>query len=56
LIRFDQLAPVAVTLEAAYPMKINLDRTPRKMASPPKLYNRAFPIITKSHIHAILDA
>jgi hypothetical protein len=37
-------------------MKINLDRAPAKMASPPKLNNRTFAVITKSHIHAILDA
>jgi hypothetical protein len=56
LIYFDELALLAVSLEPAYPMKINLDRAPRKMASPPQLDNRAFAVITKSHIHAILDA
>jgi hypothetical protein len=55
LICLDQLALIAVCPKAAYPMKINLDRAQRKMASPPQLDNRAFAIIAKSHIHAILD-
>jgi hypothetical protein len=56
LICLDQLALITVSLKTAYPMKINLDRAPRKMASPPQPDNRAFTLITKSHIHAILDA
>ena len=52
---FDQLALVAVSSEPARPLKINLDRAPRKMASPPQLDDRPFAVITKSHIHAILD-
>jgi hypothetical protein len=56
LICFDQLALVAVSPEPTYPMKINLDRAPRKMASPLQLDNRAFAVTTKSHIHVILDA
>jgi hypothetical protein len=55
LIDFDQLALVAVSSEPARPLKINLDRAPRKMASPPQLDDRPFAVITKSHIHAILD-
>ena len=36
-------------------MKINLDRAPRKMASPPQLNDRTFAVITKFDIHAIFD-
>src|SRR5580698_7097422 len=54
LICFDQLALAAVSPEPPYPIKINLDRSPRKVASPPQLNHRAFAVITTSHIHAIL--
>ena len=37
-------------------MKINLDRAPRKMASPPQPDSRAFTVVTNSYIHAIFDA
>jgi hypothetical protein len=56
LICLDQFPLVAVSLKAAYPIEINPDRAPRKMASPPQVDYRAFTVITKSHIHAILDA
>lgn len=56
LISFDQLALVAVSPEPAYPMKIDPDSALRKMALPPQLDSRALAVITKSHIHAILDA
>lgn len=56
LICFVHLAPIAVSPEPAHPMKINLDRAPRKMASPPQLNNRTLAVITKFDIHAILDA
>jgi len=54
LICFDKLALVAVSSEPAYPMKIKLDRAPRKMASPPQRHNRTFAVITTFQIHAIL--
>jgi hypothetical protein len=55
LIYFDQVALVAVSPEPAHPVEIKLDRAPRKMATSPKLNNRTFAVITKAHIHAILD-
>ena len=56
LIGFDQLPPVAVSPEPAYPMKISLYRAPGKMTSPPHLDNCAFAVIAKFHTHATLDA
>jgi hypothetical protein len=56
LICLDQLALIAVSPKTAYPIKINPDRAPTKMASSPQLNHRAFSVIAKSHIHAIFDA
>jgi hypothetical protein len=55
LICFDKFALLAVGSEPAYPIKINLDRAPRKMASPPQLNDGAFAVVTTFHIHAIFD-
>ena len=56
LICLDQLTLPAIGPEPAHPLKIDKGRGPRKMASPPELDNRAFAVITKFRIHAILDA
>src|SRR5882724_9353234 len=55
LIYFDQFALVAVCPESAHPIEIKLDRAPRQMASSPKIDDRTFAVITKSHIHTFLD-
>jgi hypothetical protein len=56
LICLNQFALIAVSPKTAYPIKINPDRAPGKVASPPQLNHRTFSLITKSHIDAIFDA